>query len=63
MSYEVLIDAGTEKRAEKLANLLLNAGYCVYYAEDGGNKIVAATIPSEDVTKINYVKEKEDKDV
>jgi len=59
MSYEVRIDSPTKKAAKKLANLLLEAGYSVYYVDASSHKSVAATIPDEDVTKINYKKAEE----
>jgi len=64
MSYEIRIDAETKKRARKLANLLLDCGYSVYYADKGlgSAHIVATTLDSSEVTKLSYVKAEVDKD-
>ena len=62
MRYQIELSMETKKRAKELANLLLEAGYSVYYMIDTDNKSVAFTLDDSEVIKINYVKVEVDKD-
>jgi len=62
MSYQIELSMETKKKAKELANLLLEAGYSVYYMIDTDNKSVAFTLDDSEVIKINYVKVEVDKD-
>ena len=62
MGYQIELSMETKKRAKELANLLLEAGYSVYYMIDTDNKSVAFTLDDSEVIKINYVKVEVDKD-
>jgi len=62
MRYQIELSMETRKKAKELANLLLEAGYSVYYMIDTDNKSVAFTLDDSEVIKINYVKVEVDKD-